>query len=228
MMAWAVRAGTNTLATPDNLARWGRPVDTKCSMVGCDNYCTLGHMLSACSKSLDRFKFRHDSVLTHLLNSINNNKKEGVTTFADLNGWRVNGGTVPSDLVLTEQIPDLVIIDRSVTPAKVVLLELTVPWDSASSFKAALDRKTARYERLALDLEERGFVVSNMPLEIGCRGVIDKRNSLVLETICNLFNIRAHQRLKGALGRIALLGSYRIYLARKSSEWNGGELITVS
>ena len=33
VMAWAVRAGTNTLATPDNLARWGRPVDTKCSMV---------------------------------------------------------------------------------------------------------------------------------------------------------------------------------------------------
>ena len=185
-------------------------------------------MLSACSKSKDRFKFRHDSVLTHLLNTINRNKQEGVTTFADLNRWRVNGGTVPPDLVLTEQIPDLVTIDRTVTPAKVVLLELTVPWDSATSFKAALDRKTARYKRLALDSQEKSFVVSNMPLEIGCRGVIDKRNSLVLETICNLFNIRAHQRLKGALRRIALLGSYRIYLARTSSEWNRGELITVS
>ena len=228
VMAWAVRAGTNTLATPDNLARWGRPVDTKCSMVGCDSFCTLGHMLSACSKSLDRFKFRHDSVLSHLLNTINKNKKEEVTTYADLNGWRVNGGTVPPDLALTEQIPDLVIIDRSMSPAKVVLLELTVPWDSANSFKSALDRKTARYERLALDLEERGFAVSNMPLEVGCRGVIDKRNLLVLETICNMFNIRAHQKLKGALGRIALLGSYRIYLARRSSEWSGGELITVS
>ena len=151
-----------------------------------------------------------------------------MTTYADLNGWRVNGGTVPPDLALTEQIPDLVIIDRTVMPAKVVLLELTVPWDSANAFKAALDRKTERYERLALDLEERGFIVSNMPLEIGCRGVIDKRNSLLLETICNMFGIRAHQRLKGALARIALLGSYRIYLARKSSEWNGGELIKVS
>ena len=109
-----------------------------------------------------------------------------------------------------------------------VLLELTVPWDSANAFKAALDRKTERYERLALDLEERGFIVSNMPLEIGCRGVIDKRNSLILETICNMFGIRAHLILKGALARIALLGSYRIYLARKSSEWNGGELIKVS
>ena len=36
VMAWAVRASTNTLATPDNLARWGRPVDQKCSMEGSD------------------------------------------------------------------------------------------------------------------------------------------------------------------------------------------------
>ena len=151
-----------------------------------------------------------------------------MTIFADLNGWRVNGGTVPPELTLTNQIPDLVIIDRSVTPAKVVLLELTVPWDAASSFKAACDRKLARYERLALDIEEKGYSVANMPLEIGCRGVIDKRSALVLETICNLVGIRALQKLKGALSRIALLGSYRIFLARRSPEWSGGELISVS
>ena len=65
-------------------------------------------------------------------------------------------------------------------------------------------------------------------LEVRCRGVIDKRNALTLETICNLVGIKAQQRLKGALARIALLGSYRIYLARKSPEWSGGELISVS
>ena len=27
VLAWAVRAGTNSLATPDNLARWGVRVD---------------------------------------------------------------------------------------------------------------------------------------------------------------------------------------------------------
>ena len=78
----------------------------------------------------DRFKFRHDSVLNHLLETINKNKNDQVAVYADLNGWRVNGGTIPHNLVLTEQIPDLVIIDRSATPEKVVLFELTVPWDS--------------------------------------------------------------------------------------------------
>ena len=87
--------------------------DTRCSMAGCDVPCTLGHLLSSCSKSLDRYKFRHDSVLTYLLDSIVRNKKEGVTVYADLNGWRVNGGTVPADHALTEQIPDMVFIKEN-------------------------------------------------------------------------------------------------------------------
>ena len=66
-----------------------------------------------------------------------------------------------------------------------------MPWDAASNFKAACDRKLAQYERLALDIKENGYSVANMPLEIGCRGVIDKRNALILETICNLVGIKA-------------------------------------
>ena len=227
VMAFAVRAGTNTLATPDNLARWGRPVSKTCSLEGCDVTCTLGHLLSACPKSLDRFTFRHDSVLSHLLNTIVQRKKEGVEVYADLNGWRVNGGTVPQEMALTEQKPDLVVIDKSENPTKVMLVELTVPWDAANSFQAALERKTARYERLTEDLREAGFKTLNLPLEIGCRGVINQRNATNLESICNQLGIRGLKKLKGALGRIALIGSYRIWLARNSQEWSSGELIRV-
>ena len=194
-------------------------------MDDCSATSTLGHLLNSCAKALDRFKFRHDSVLNHLLHTIMKSKNDQLTDYADLNGWRVNGGTMPPDLVLTEQIPDLVIIDRSNTPAKVLLIELTVPWDSANSFKAAEERKTARYERLAGDLRDKGLTTFNLPLEIGCRGVINKRNHLVLETICNLVKIRGRKKLSASLGRIALLGSYRIWLARHSQQWTGGELI---
>ena len=98
VMAWAVRASTNTLATPDNLARWGRPVDLKCSMEGCSAPNTLGHLLSCCKKALDRFKTRHDYVLKHLLDEIVKKNKEGLKVYADLNGWRVNSGTVPGNM----------------------------------------------------------------------------------------------------------------------------------
>ena len=85
--------------------------------------------------------------------------------------------------------------------------------------------KTARYERLCEDLRDKGYNTMNLPFEVGCRGVINARNHLVLEDICNLVRIRARKKLIGSLGRIALLGSYRIWLARYSQEWSGGELI---
>ena len=105
--------------------------------------------------------------MKHLLEEIRSQQQEGLKIHADLNRWRVNGGTVPPNLALTGQVPDLVLIDRSVTPVRVVLLELTVPWDSANSFKGALDRKTDRYERLTEDLKLSGYNALNLPLEIG-------------------------------------------------------------
>ena len=64
-------------------------------------------------------------------------------------------------------------------------------------------------------------------LVVDCRGVINQRNAANLEYICNLVGIKGIQKLKGALRRIALIGSYRIWLARNSQEWSAGELITV-
>ena len=134
----------------------------------------------------------------------------------------------PHGMALTEQIPDLVVVDKSEKPVMVMLVELTVPWDAANSFQAALERKTARYERLTEDLRETGFKTLNLPLEIGCRGVINQRNAVNLESICNHMGIRGLKKLKGALGRIALIGSYRIWLARNSQEWNAGEFNKVN
>ena len=78
-------------------------MDLKCPMDGCNATQTLGHLLSNCrmQKSLDRYKTRHDLVLKHLLEEIKKKNKEGLTIYADLSGWRVNGGTVPPDLALT-------------------------------------------------------------------------------------------------------------------------------
>ena len=55
-------------------------------------------------------------------------------------------------MALTVQKPDLVVVDKSAAPKRVLLIELTVTWDSAHNFQAALERKTARYERLTEDL----------------------------------------------------------------------------
>ena len=144
---------------------------------------------------------------------------------ADLPGWRENGGTVPHYLAVTEQIPDIVIVDKSSTPNKVVLLELTVPFDSAHLFEAARDRKVARYERLALEIKEKGCTVLNCPLEIGCRGVINARNRGVLATLAGMGNIKDVKNLSRTVGKIALLGSHRIWVSRNSQTFVGGKFI---
>ena len=75
-MGWAVRACTQTLATPDNLQRWGVRVDPKCVIEGCDKPCTLGQLLSCCTLSLDRYNYRHDSGLSYLVEQLVSNKPD--------------------------------------------------------------------------------------------------------------------------------------------------------
>ena len=134
-------------------------------------------------------------------------------------------GTVSTDLALTGQLPDIVIHDKSSTPQKIILLELTCPRDSAASFPKAESRKTDRYDRLCLDLEEAGLQAINMPLEVGARGFISQRNMAVLATLSSMCKERDFKQFSRTLGKISMLGSYRIWLARRSNEWAPGNFV---
>ena len=54
------------------------------------------------------------------------------------------------------------------------------------------------------------------------------QNLTCQEYLRNLVKIKGIKTPKGAVSRIALIGSYRIWLARSSQEWTGGELIRVT
>ena len=104
-------------------------------------------------------------------------KPETMTLSADLEGWKVNGGTVPPDLVVTGQDTDIVLIDKQ--SKKIILLELTCHFDSADqSFRSAFNRKTQHYKLIALYCKGLGFSTKNLPLEIGSQGVISARKKL--------------------------------------------------
>ena len=122
VMAFAARVTTNSLATPDNLARWGKIGNTQCKI--CNSaVATLGHLISGCKDSLYRFTFRHDSILAYLHDSFTAANKEGFEIYTDLEGCKVNGGTIPPDIIVTDAVrPDMVIINRRASP----VVELTV------------------------------------------------------------------------------------------------------
>ena len=115
--------------------------------------------------------------------------------------------------------------DKSSSPHKIILLELTCPWDSAASFRKAESRKTDRYDRLCLDLEEAGLEVSNTPLEIGARGYINPRNMTVLASVLSLCRVKNFKKFTRTLGKISLIGSYKVWLARRTNEWSPGQLV---
>ena len=218
VMAWAARATTNCLASPDNLAKWKRIVDPKCPLCS-HSPCTLGHMLSNCKEALDRFEWRHNNIVKYLHSLFTSQGLEGIEVFADLEGHRVNGVTIPPDVAMTAQKPDLVIINRKLMEVK--LVELTVPWDTTSNMTAALQRKTERYENLATEIKGNGFRCSNIPLEIGTRGVVNARNRAVLTQLCHGLKVNKVSCVTKNCSKLALLGSYTIWNARYSTDWTG-------
>ena len=143
-MAFAARSSTNSLASPDNLARWKKIVHPKCPLCSVSP-CTLGHLLSNCQQALKRCEWRPNNIVKYLHSTAHS---QGMEAYADLEGCRVNGVTIPANIIITGLKPDLVLINRSSSPQEVTLVELTVPWESSQGLENARVRKDQRYETM--------------------------------------------------------------------------------
>ena len=223
VMAFAMRSATNSLATPDNLARWGKVVDTSCKL--CYNAnpnsrttATLGHILNNCPCMLDRYEWRYNGVLTYLYQELRDKKPETAEIYADLEGAKIGGGTIPPNIVTTAQRPDLVIVDRSSQPATVILVELTIPF--TRNINDANTRKQLRYEFLAADIESVGFKCINLPIEICSRGHISTRNRNQITHLFYQFNVRKFQKILRTCSKLSLLASYSIFNSRSEQNWS--------
>ena len=136
-------------------------------------------------------------------------------------GSRFNGVTIPPDVIITDRKPDLVINNQSSN--KVNLVELTVPWDSGT--EGARLRKELRYDSLVEDIKENGFQCSHTTLEIGARGLITQRNKSTITWLCSLGKERKIRNVISTCSKLALLGSYSIWVARRNPEGTSGTLL---
>ena len=66
--------------------------------------------------------------------------------------------------------PDVVL--ASLSSDAFILVELTVPWEDRIEASNVL--KTEKYSGLAKDLDDSGFRVKLMPVEVGVRGLVEK------------------------------------------------------
>ena len=218
VLKFALNAGVNTLPSMDNLKRWGKRVSDRCPF--CGNTGTLLHVLSNCSTSLNqgRYTWRHNSVLTSLINLIRPHLKEGMTLFSDMPGYQApHGGTIPPHIHVTALKPDIVIVNS--LSQQVIVLELTCPWDA--NIVRSHNFKAEKYAPLIADLCQR-HVVSFFPIEVSARGQISKDNRSRLKAFL-LKSCTASRALSKSLisvsSKAALLCSYTIFNARGEPTW---------
>ena len=141
----------------------------KCKL--CGNFCNLEHILNWCKRTLEqgKTKWRHDSVLSHMVSEMIKGKEYIITIYADLPGHQINGGYIPSDILITAQRPYIVVID--INKKHITLFELSVSFEK--NLDSANLKKATRYQNLTTDLTQRGWVTYKTPFEIGSRGYVN-------------------------------------------------------
>ena len=233
VMQFAMRSSTNTLATSDNLKRWKKVASDTCKMCLKPNCrpskATLFHILNHCEAFLgerERYVFRHNSILSYITLTLKENTPDNITIYADLDGHKVNGGTLPPHITVTSSRCDLVIIDSSSTPSTVYLLELTVSFERPGNMEAAYQRKYERYTALSEDIKAAGFNCKNIPFEVGSRGHLTLENKSKLSIMHSLCKPKTkYSKFWQNVTKTSLLCSYSIYLSREDP-WTEVPLIS--
>ena len=85
------------------------------------------HVLNNCKDCLDKYTWRHNSILLHIKRFLSKDMPENVKIYLDIPGEFSGISTVPTDIAITNQKPDMVIVDSN---GNVTLMELTVPFES--------------------------------------------------------------------------------------------------
>jgi hypothetical protein len=138
------------------------------------------------------------------------------------------GRSIPSDVMVQAQRPNLVILDRSVHGKhRIALVELTCPWDADA--KRAKECKTTRYAYVKIALSIEGWNCSLYLIEIRVQGHILK---LVKDRLWSLFRAGVPPGHKTGIGqmmkdvsRISLLSLFSIFQARNDPVWFSPHLV---
>ncbi len=198
-----------SLPTKDNLHKWDKLISEACDL--CGDWDTITHVHSGCKLMLDQAKYtwHHDSILNKITEFVNQVNDSNLIINVDLGEkpW-----TIPPDLLVTSDRPDLVVIDN--IKIWIWILELTVPFEN--NVNRNHEYKCHKYGRLCIDHQRLCFNVKYFAIEIGCRAVISDNNSKCLyafyKSIRGLkFNNRDFWHLKMSFSKTVITSSFVIF-----------------
>jgi hypothetical protein len=117
----------------NELRRLGKHTSVNCQLCGKMGKQTLFHVLVHCKHTLnqERLTWRHYSVLNHIAGCLKSALvgKSTVELYCDLDGLQAPvSESIPADVIVQAQRPDIVIVDWSVHGRhRIALVELTCP-----------------------------------------------------------------------------------------------------
>ena len=134
----------------------------------------------------------------------------------DLDNKQTNVSTIPPNIIVTNLIPDIVIIDEE--RKKLEIFELTCP--AETRIDAAHELKIDKYAHFVTDI--KNYATQVTAFEIGAHtGLITKENNV---RISNLYKYCKKGIKKKTfvqnLSSIALLSSYHLFNNRNEAEWH--------
>ena len=219
VLKFLLNSTIDTLPSNNNLVQWNKLVSDACNL--CGGRETLGHILNGCPVMLEqqRYTWRHNSVLSKIHASLLSEISSSLEIHCDLPGH--SSVTVPPDILPVTEKPDLVIVNRN--EKTLYIVELTVCFESG--FKRAHDYKQTKYEALFFDLEEAGWTVQYLALEVGSRGVVLKDSNNQLYTLLRSIPLnqkwcqKKHRNLIRDMAKTAIVCSYVLFYAKFDKVW---------
>ncbi|CAB4032436.1 Hypothetical predicted protein [Paramuricea clavata] len=156
----------------------GLSSSSECSF--CLNPESLLDVVAGCSSYLDRFTWRHDSILNVIANNL---PSEHIRTiYADLSSFS-NLSTITGD----DYRPDLLI---STKDNCLYILELTVGYET--NLRNDVNRKYFKYKDMIMEQKKNYHAVNSINLSISALGVFDKESSGFIDMLEHFNLDKAH------------------------------------
>jgi len=208
---FTIRYINNSLPTRKNLVKWGLSTSSECTF--CCSSESLNHVVAGCQFYLDRFTWRHDSILNFITSTLQP-VIDRSSLYADIDGYQN-----PSMITGDQHRPDLLIK----TPDCLYILELTVGFESNLINNAK--RKFNKYKLLIETLQKKFKTVKFINLSISSLGVFSTECSSFLEILEELdFDKKQKMYIIRKIIQIAIRSTYFIF-CKRNKIWENPELM---
>ena len=202
----------DTLPTGANLVRWNKSSNDKCKL--CKFRETTYHILNCCKISLEQGKYtwRHNNIVNYIVKNVDTAKFK---VYSDIPGHMAGNGSIPPEICITNEKPDIVIIDEK--RKTLDIFELTVPFEKNIEERNIF--KNNKYAHFVVDINE--YKTNVTAFEVGSRGYISPANKKRLGMLQKFLKAgNPLSKFQKNVSALSVYSSYYIFLSRKDPAWS--------